>query len=73
MKNIIHVKNNRITAAELSTQLGICRSVISKLTKAGMPCVYFGTKASPGRGSRPRYDIEEVKAWLKSRNKTANE
>lgn len=53
--------NKMLKATELATELNISRMTVSNLTKCGMPCVYFGTKTTGGRGSRPRYDLEEVK------------
>lgn len=67
-------KTKEITGVELCSLLKISRTTLSLLMKEGCPCIYYGRITEPRRGSRPRYNLAEVKAWLASRNKqTAKE
>lgn len=54
---------------ELAASMRVSRNTVISWTREGCPCVYYGVKCSPGRGSRPRYDLEKVKTWLEERSK----
>lgn len=57
-----------MTGRELAETLKVSRAIVSKWTKEGLPCSYIGKVREARRGSRPRYDMDEVKAWLRSRS-----
>ena len=57
-----------MTGRELAETLSVSRAIVSKWTKDGLPCFYIGKVREARRGSRPRYDVEEVKEWLRSRS-----
>lgn len=57
-----------MTGRELAETLKVSRAIVSKWTKEGLPCSYIGKVREASRGSRPRYDMDEVKAWLRSRS-----
>ena len=59
-----------MTGRELAETLRVSRALVSKWTKEGLPCSYIGKVRESRRGSRPRYDMNEVKAWLRSRSVT---
>ena len=62
-------KARLLNQRELAASLRVSKHTVIAWTKEGCPCVYYGIKCSPGRGSRPRYDLEKVKAWLDQRSK----
>lgn len=55
-----------LTQAELARVLKVSKRTVQALAAEGMPCFYAGV-AVTGRGGRPRYELEKVKAWLESR------
>ena len=55
------------TRKELAARLGVHPVTIAEWEKQGCPAVYIG-KLARGKGCRPRYDFEKVKAWLESRS-----
>lgn len=61
-----------MTQAGLAEALHCTPASIRHLHKEGLPRVYVG-KAQKGRGSRPRYDLARVKAWLELRAKGRRE
>ena len=52
--------------SEIAAQFGVSVQTVSRWQKQGCPCFYAGA-ATSGRGARPRFIPEEVKAWLESR------
>lgn len=62
-------KARLLNQRELAASLRVSKHTVIAWAKEGCPCVYYGIKCSPGRGSRPRYDLEKVKAWLEERSK----
>lgn len=54
------------TRRELAARLGVHPVTIAEWEKCGCPFVYIG-KLMNGKGSRPRYELEKVKAWLENR------
>ncbi len=62
-------KARLLNQRELAAFLRVSKHTVISWTKEGCPRVYYGIKCSPGRGSRPRYDLEKVKAWLEERSK----
>lgn len=57
-----------LTQKELAAELKISTSCIGALMKEGLPCLFVGKRGRGGRGSRPRYYIDEVEAWMRSRS-----
>ncbi len=55
-----------LTQAELAKVLKVSKRTVQALAAAGMPCFYAGVVVT-GRGGRPRYELDKVKAWLESR------
>lgn len=53
------------TKQELARALRVSMGTVSKWNRAGCPRFYVGV--THGKGSRPRYYLEQVKAWLASR------
>lgn len=54
------------TRKEIAALLGVGVGTVAEWGKQGCPAVYIG-KLTNGKGSRPRYDLEKVKAWLENR------
>lgn len=54
------------TRKEIAALMGVGILTIAAWEKQGCPAVYIG-KLTNGKGSRPRYDLEKVKAWLENR------
>lgn len=55
------------TQRELAGLLGVSVSTVRRWSRNGCPRVYIG-QATSGAGSRPRYNVEEVRAWLHERS-----
>ena len=66
MKKEIKEDGGLLTNKQLAAKLHCTTVHVLAMQKEGMPCVFLG-KATCGRGSRPRYDWEQVKAWLEQR------
>lgn len=66
---ILQSKSHYITHKETAEAMKVTPATLSAWIKEGCPCVYFGKVTSSRRGSRPRFKIEEVEAWLKQRTK----
>ena len=49
--------------------MGVSKNTVTQWRKEGLPCIYIGKVTEPRRGSRPRYNLEKVKAWLEERSK----
>lgn len=45
---------------------GVSEPVVRSWRREGCPCLNLGI-ATHGRGSKPRFNYEEVKAWLQRR------
>lgn len=54
-----------LTKTELARAMRVSVGTVSKWNRTGCPRFYVGV--THGKGSRPRYDLEQVKAWLASR------
>ena len=54
------------TRKEIAALMGAGVATVAEWEKQGCPAVYIG-KLTNGKGSRPRYDLEKVKAWLENR------
>ena len=54
-----------LTPAQLAKALGVGITTVRKWRGMGCPCVFIGTRTA-GCGSRPRYDLAEVRKWLLS-------
>ena len=66
-KNMFNQQNRALyTRKEIAALLGVGSLTIAAWEKQGCPAVYIG-KLTNGKGSRPRYDLEKVKAWLENR------
>ena len=50
-----------LTAGQLQKALNVSRTTYERWIKLGIPCVTL-----PGGGNR-RYDLEQVKAWMKEK------
>ena len=61
-------EENMMTAAELAEKIGVSRALVSRWTKEGAPCVFIGSVRESRRGARPRYDMQQVFAWLEGRD-----
>ena len=59
-----------MTKTELARALRVGVGTVGKWNRAGCPRFYVGV--THGKGSRPRYDLEQVKAWLASRTAAAD-
>lgn len=59
--------NHELTPAELAGELGVSVMTVSRWRKAGMPFIDRKTYKAGKHAARPRYDLEQVKAWLASR------
>lgn len=58
-----------IPSLQLAQTIGVSKNTVTQWRKEGLPCIYIGKVTEPRRGSRPRYDLEKVKAWLEERSK----
>lgn len=58
---------------QLSKVLGVSPRTITELTKEGLPVIYLGRVQRVRRGAHPRYDLEEVKSWLRQRTQLAHQ
>lgn len=59
--------NHELTSAELAGKLGVSVMTILRWRKAGMPYIDSKPYKAARNAARPRYDLEQVKAWLASR------
>lgn len=57
------------TQKDLAAMLSVSVRTVRNWHKSGCPRVCIGT-AQIGKGVRVRYDMDEVKAWLRSRSVT---
>ena len=58
-----------LTGSELAEKMRVSRALVSRWTKEGVPCVFIGRVRESRRGARPRYDVQQVRAWLETRTK----
>lgn len=56
-----------ISSIKLARELGVSKNTVTQWRKQGLPCIYIGRVLEPRRGSRPRYDLAKVQAWLEER------
>ena len=61
-----------LNRTQLAEALGISPRAVTMLTKEGCPVSYMGIVKQVKRGAHPRYDLEEVKRWLRDRTRRAN-
>lgn len=57
-----------LTGCELAEKMRVSRALVSRWTKEGAPCVFIGSVRESRRGARPRYDMQQVFAWLEGRD-----
>lgn len=62
-----------LSRTQLSKVLGVSPRTITELTKEGLPVIYLGRVQRVRRGAHPRYDLEEVKSWLRERTRSAHQ
>ncbi len=55
---------------EVAKRCGVSPRMVSGWVREGCPVIYMGRKRSPGRGSQPRFLIEEVEGWLRERSRS---
>lgn len=60
------INERMMTGRELAETMQVSRALISRWTKEGVPCVFIGKVKESRRGARPRYDLQQVHAWLQS-------
>lgn len=51
---------------EIASLFGVSVATVRRWHRLGCPRFYVGTNCA-GSGSRPRYDVQQVRAWLESR------
>lgn len=56
-----------LTRSQLARILKCSVNTVTRLTRQGMPAYYIGVKQQPGKGSRPRYSLDQCKRWLDAR------
>ena len=56
-----------ITSEELRKTLNISKGSLVRLNKEGCPRVYFSGGLG-GKGTHPRYKLDDVTAWLEKRS-----
>lgn len=54
------------TQKQLAHTFGVAVSTVRVWHKKGCPHFYIGDKTK-GSGARPRYDVQQVRAWLVER------
>lgn len=57
-----------LTREQTAKALGVGADMVSNWTRRGCPTIYLGNKHKLGKGTRPRYILEDVKAWLAARS-----
>lgn len=60
-----------LTKTELARTLGVSIGTVGRWTRGGCPCFHIGITAGPG--SRPRYELDKVRAWLEQRTPSPDE
>ena len=69
------ITQNAIDPAELVTRDQLAKFLkcsvctITRLTKQGMPTYFIGSRQTPGKGSRPRYNLDACKQWMEARTR----
>lgn len=56
------------TQKEIATLFGVGVATVRRWHGKGCPRIYVGNNIK-GSGSRPRYDVQQVRAWLETRTK----
>ena len=56
-----------LTRDQLAKLLKCSVNTITRLTKQGMPAYFVGVRQQPGKGARPRYNLETCKQWMDAR------
>lgn len=56
---------------QLAAAMGVCLTTVKNWVRQGCPVVFIGEKKTFGKGSIQRFDLAEVKAWLKTRSANA--
>lgn len=62
--------NEKLPPVELAAALGVSVVTVYRWKKQGCPCVEEKPNRAGVTGSRPRYNLQAVRAWLKQRNET---
>jgi phage terminase Nu1 subunit (DNA packaging protein) len=62
--------NSNLSPGELSAALGVSKATISRWKTQGCPYHEAAPFAIGAQASRPRYNLEAVKAWIKSKQDT---
>lgn len=60
--------NEKLPPVELAAALGVSVVTVYRWKKQGCPCVEEKPNRAGVTGSRPRYNLQAVRAWLKQRN-----
>ena len=58
-----------LTRNQLAKLFKCSVNTITRLTKQGMPTYFIGTRQTPGKGSRPRYNLATCKEWMEARTR----
>lgn len=56
-----------LTRNQLATIFKCSVNTITRLTKQGMPAYFIGARQTPGKGARPRYNLDACKQWMEAR------
>lgn len=64
IKSNTETEGRLLTGCELAEKMRVSRALVSRWTKEGAPCVFIGRVRESRRGARPRYDMQQVRAWL---------
>lgn len=58
-----------LTRNQLAKLFKCSVNTITRLTKQGMPTYFIGARQTPGKGSRPRYNLAACKEWMEARTR----
>lgn len=58
-----------LTRDQLAILFKCSVNTITRLTKQGMPTYFIGSRQTPGKGSRPRYNLDACKQWMEARTR----
>lgn len=62
-------KNTELTPARLAIALGVSVMTVARWRALGCPYTETKPNALGKSGSRPRYNLEQVKAWINEKRK----
>ena len=66
-------RNNELSPGELAAALGVSKTTISRWKTLGCPYHEAAPFAIAAQASRPRYNLEAVKAWIKAKQTRSHE